>query len=176
MSVTDLDWLEGYTVIGIIQKPHGVRGEMKVRPETFDPSRFKKLTQIYLGNPKSEEIRLENLESSRFHGETLLVRLESISTPEEVKLLQFQLLLIKEEDRLPMEEGYYYSDLEDLKVLDQNGEEKGKVLEVLEYPANEALVLKIKGKKILAPWIDDCVLEIDLDEEFVKIDFDFLDL
>ncbi len=176
MSDSRYDWLEGYTVIGSIQKPHGVKGECKVRPDTFDPSRFKKLDQAFLANPKTEQIQTLKIESSRFSGETLLIKFEEFSTPEVISENRFNLILVKETDRLPIDDGFYYSDLNNLVVKDLNDSIRGNILEVLEYPANEVIVIQTPSEKVLAPWIDDCVKEINLDAKFILIDFDFLGL
>jgi 16S rRNA processing protein RimM len=169
------DWLEGYTIIGEIQKPHGVRGDIKVRSETDDPSRFGKVNKLFLANPRTKHIKEVHLESFRVSGETLFLRLEEFNAPEPIAEHRFNLFCILDEERAPLEEGQFYlSDLEGLPVLDQNDEEIGTVLEVIEYPANDVFEIQTKTKKILAPWVDDCIIDISLEDNFLKIDTDFL--
>ena len=40
-----------HLVIGEITKPQGVRGELKLRPITCDPSRFENMDYFYLYSP-----------------------------------------------------------------------------------------------------------------------------
>ena len=37
-----------YLSIGEVLKPQGVRGQVKVRPDTNDPARFSQLQQVYI--------------------------------------------------------------------------------------------------------------------------------
>lgn len=169
------DWLEGFVIVGEIQKPHGVKGEAKVRPETHDLDRYQDLAEIWLGNPKTGEIIEAFVESARPQGEGWLLKFEDINTPEQLREYQFWVVLIDEEDRLELEEGQYYlSDLAGLKVLDSTGAERGKVIEVHDYPSVNVFELKIKGKTVMAPWVEGCIGDIDLENGTVQVDFEFL--
>ena len=41
-----------YLIVGTITSPHGVKGEVKVYPQTDDVSRFKKCKELYLNTGK----------------------------------------------------------------------------------------------------------------------------
>jgi 16S rRNA processing protein RimM len=169
------DFLENYTIVGEILRSHGIKGELKVRPETFDPSRFKSLKRVFLAHPSHKEVREFEITSVRGSDSLLIVKFNHINNPEDAKLYNQYLILIPDEERLPLDDGsFYISDLIDLDVKDKDHNVFGKVLDVLDYPANFVFEIKMDNKTILAPWIDDCILNINLDENHIIIDRDFL--
>ena len=53
-----------FIVIGEITKPHGVRGEMRVKPHTDEPERFSWLEQVYVGETSPRLMAVEKAPSS----------------------------------------------------------------------------------------------------------------
>ena len=47
--------MEDYFRIGVITRPHGVLGEMKVYPVTDDIKRFKGMKEIFMGPPEGRK-------------------------------------------------------------------------------------------------------------------------
>ena len=62
-------------IIGRITRPHGVRGEVKVQPETDFPERFAALRRVLLQRG-ADDVREAVVESVRRQGETVLLELE----------------------------------------------------------------------------------------------------
>ena len=52
--------------IGNIVNTHGIRGEVKVVPQTFDTARFSKLKKVYI--ERGEQSRQMVIEAVRRHG------------------------------------------------------------------------------------------------------------
>ena len=86
-------------------------------------------------------------------------------------------------ERLPAPEGeYYLDDLEGFRVKLEDGRDIGEVLEVEELPTVNAFHVKFdaafqrefSAKTILAPWIDDCVLDVDEDGKSIIFSADYL--
>ncbi|MBR2059371.1 MAG: hypothetical protein IJ982_10790, partial [Fibrobacter sp.] len=68
------------------------------------------------------------------------------------------------------------------RVHTEDGKDIGEVLSVEELPTvnafnirfDDAFQSEFSSKSILAPWIDDCVLDIDEDGEFIVCDAAYL--
>ena len=76
---------------------------------------------------------------------------------------------------LELPEGMVYvSDVPGMRVIDEKGEEIGKVVEVLEQGPNDLLVVETPGKEILIPWNDHFVTLIDKDKGKVLVDLSAL--
>jgi 16S rRNA processing protein RimM len=170
-------WLEGFCIIGEVLKPHGIRGEIKIRPETFDNRRLSKFKTITLANPNTETMQEYELIKKRLAGtNTWIIQIEGYNNPEDANALRNQFIVIPESERLKLPKGqFYFSDLDGLNAIDSTTQEKiGKVIQVHDYPSVAVFEIKIKGKKINAPWIEDCVGELDLEKNEVEIHLDFL--
>ena len=72
---------------------------------------------------------------------------------------------------LPLAEGeHYIPDLIGLKVLDEAERELGQLKDVLATGANDVYIVSVPGKKdLLIPAIPDCILEVNVEEGFMKV-------
>ncbi len=150
-----------FLVIGKLLKPHGLRGDVRVRPLTDDTSRFSWLKQVYLGK---DELRPLTVASIRFHKDVVLVKFEGLDGRDVVQHLHGQLLLVAKEDAIPLAEGEYY--LYQLNGLDVYSDEDvylGKLINVIETGANNVFEVKGEGKPILLPDIPDVIVDIDFE-------------
>ena len=84
-------------------------------------------------------------------------------------------MVIPESERPELASGeFYFSDFVGLAAKNSQGNTIGSIEKVMDYPSTDVFHLKIRGKEILVPWIDDCVLDISLEQGFVQFDFAFL--
>ena len=68
------------------------------------------------------------------------------------------------------EDEYFVADLLGLKVVTDEGEEFGELTDVLFTKANDVYtVTRPDGKEVLIPAIEECILDIDLDEKVMTI-------
>ena len=156
--------MEDHFRIGVITRPHGVLGEMKVYPVTDDIKRFKGMKEILMGPPEGQkgELSTVKVEGVRFQKNMVLLKLSGIESPEEARKLSQYQLYVKREDAIPLSDGeYYVSDLLGLSVLSEKGEKLGILKDVLKTAANDVYVVKGE-REILVPAVKEYVLSIDL--------------
>lgn len=67
-------------VVGRVLRPHGVHGEVKVRPETDFPERFARLREVLVRRDDRTEVR--TVEGVRWQGAVALVKLAGVEDPE----------------------------------------------------------------------------------------------
>ncbi|MCA9916757.1 MAG: 16S rRNA processing protein RimM [Anaerolineales bacterium] len=148
-------------VIGEITKPHGVRGEVRVKPHTDEPVRFTWLEQVYVG---AENPRLMAVEQARLHQGMILLKFTDISDRFTAESLRGEWLMVSEEEALPLEEGeYFLFELEGLTVLTTDGETLGTLTSIIETGANNVFVVQGDRGELLLPDIADVVQEIDFE-------------
>ncbi len=150
-----------FIVIGEITKPHGVRGEVRVKPHTDEPERFTWLEQVYLGEHTQ---RLMDVETARLHQGMILLKLTAVNDRAAAEALRGEWLMVTEAEALPLEEGeYFLFQLEGLSVQTVEGETLGVLTQVLETGANNVFVVRGDEGEILLPDIADVVQEIDFE-------------
>jgi len=140
--MTKDDWLE----IGTIVAPQGLKGELRVYPNSDFPERFEKRGQRWLQRPGESEPQPIELLGGRFiPGKGIYaVKLEGIETREQAEALRDARLLVPESDRPKLgEDEYHVIDLLDMEVFNQlTGEAIGVVVDVISA-GNDLLEVKL---------------------------------
>lgn len=173
---------EDYITICELMRTHGVKGYIKAKPLTYDLTRHSKLKAVKVKKVNGEVLDLE-LEDSKLAATLWHLKFKGFDTPESVQALVNGEVLIPESERLPAPNGeYYLDDLEGFRVRTEDGRDIGEVLDVQELPTVNAFNIKFdltaqgefSNKPILAPWIDDCILEINEQGSYIVCDADYL--
>ena len=154
-----------YLILGKIVRPHGIRGEVRVRLLTDYPERIADLPLVYLGtDPYSSKTRSVELEHIRFHQDYGLIKFKNIHDRNDADLLRKQFVMIDLEHAVPLEEDeVYFYQLIGLLVRSNDGEDLGTVTEIMETGANDVYMLDspVYGK-LLIPIHEETLIKIDL--------------
>lgn len=156
-----------FLVIGQVGKPHGVRGDVRVIPHTDVPERFTWLDEIHIGEINSPPVAIEY---ARFHKDWVLLKLAGYDDRDAAQNLRGKLLLIKEEQAIPLEDNeYFLYQLVGLAVVSEDGENLGELVEVIETGANNVFVVHGQYGEILIPDTREVVREIDFDRGQITV-------
>ncbi len=159
--------------MGRVGKTHGVRGEVKVMPETDDPQRFADVERLYLG-ASPETARPVEVEGVRFQypkGRTvILLALAGVETVEDAEALRNELLYADPDDLPGLEEGEaYLHDLIGLDVVevDDDGVEASEPFGTVRdlYDGAQLLFAIARPGKpdVLLPDVEEFVVRVDLE-------------
>jgi len=166
---------EQYYLVGKIVNTQALRGEVRVMATTdFLEERFKigATLAIFNGNKLVETVEVDG---HRLHKNFNLLHFKGKDNINDVeKFKGFDLKVAgteREADELD-ENEFYYDDIIGLEVYTTDEIYLGKVREITSLPSNDVWAIQRpnKGKDILIPYIEDIVLEIDLDDNRVVID------
>ncbi|MGK0724325.1 ribosome maturation factor RimM [Aerococcus urinaeequi] len=166
---------EQYYLVGKIVNTQALRGEVRVMATTdFPEERFKigAILAIFNGNKLVETVEVDG---HRLHKNFNLLHFKGKNNINDVeKFKGFDLKVAgteREADELD-ENEFYYDDIIGLEVYTTDETYLGKVREITSLPSNDVWAIQRpnKGKDILIPYIEDIVLEIDLDDNRVVID------
>ena len=156
--------------VGVISSVHGIHGECKVFPTTDDMTRFKDLKSVYAVDASGRETKL-NIAGVKFFKNMVICAFEGINSPEDIQKLKGRDLMIDRSDAVPLEEGeYFIADLIGLKVVDEEGHELGEVTDMFPTGANQVMEVRLnEGRSVLFPYIDECVLGVDLESGVINV-------
>ena len=149
-------------VIGKIQATQGIRGQLRVIPFAGDASSISKLESVTLKSPTGvmEEFPVV---SAKAHGKRVILTLKPFDNINQVLHLVGREIYA---DRgtlpeLPSDE-YYWSDLLGLQGVTEEGEALGELVDIIETGSNDVYVVKLNGREVLIPALEDVVLAVDL--------------
>lgn len=169
-SITPAGWLTIGKIVGV----QGPKGELRVYPDTDFPDRFVQPGDRWLLRPGKVEPEAVELTSGRYlDGKGLyIIRLAGISDRDSAEALRNCLILVREDDRPPLEEGeFHVRDLVGLTVFDQESQQAiGTVTDVI--PAGNDLLevlLKDSDQRVLIPFVEAIVPVVDLENRRIEI-------
>lgn len=142
LSSSPVSTPEGWLQIGTIVAPQGLRGELRVYPETDFPERFEVAGKRWLLRPGETEPQPIELVSGRYvEGKNLcIITLALVENREQAEELRGCKLMVKDGDRPQLgEDEYHVVDLIGLQVfMQESGELVGTVVDVI--PAGHDLL------------------------------------
>ena len=169
---------EGWLEIGKIVSAQGLKGEVRVYPNSDFPERFEEPgTRWLLPLNATEPQPIELVKGRYLHGKGMYVlQLGDVSDRDHAEALKGCKLLVPEGDRPQLEEGeFHVIDLIGLEVFDQATQTLlGTVTDVI--PAgNDLLEVKLKEPKnpkqptVLVPFVNEIEPVVDLAARKVEI-------
>ena len=161
--------MEKLLQVGVISSTHGVRGEVKVFPTTDDVKRFKKLKKVILDTGR-EHLPLE-IESVKFFKQFAILKFKGIDNINDIEKYKGKSLLVDRENAVKLrKDEYFIADMIDLTVFTDDGEEFGKLRDVLETGANDVYIIdSLKHGEVLVPAIKQCILDVDIENSKMVI-------
>jgi len=156
--------------IGVVLRPHGMRGEVVVEPLTDNETRFATLAEVRLVRPRGSDLRL--LVVSMFpHKSRLVLQFEGISSIDAAETLRGAELRIPMASLPVLPEGsYYHHELRGLDVRVESGASIGTVTSLWETGATPVLVIHDdKARETLLPLVDAYIMEVNVEAGFMRV-------
>ena len=156
--------------IGIVLRPHGIRGEVVVEPLTDNEERFSSLRDVRVVRPSGSSARL-GVTSMFPHKGRLVIQFAGITSIEDAETLRAAELRIPIASLKALPAGsYYHHELKGLEVRVESGDSIGTVTDLWETGATPVLVIHDeKARETLLPLVDTFILEVDVKAGFMKV-------
>lgn len=156
--------MEKMLPIGLITKPQGIRGEVKVKSYLDDAESFRLIKRVFLDGDEERKVL-----SVRTGAGAVYLGLSGVFDRNAAELLRGkELLLPREEAPDPGEGRYYIADLLGMSVVSEEGEFLGILKEIRPASADVYTVEK-DGKEILFPAVKGLIDKINFDENKIVV-------
>ena len=140
----------------------GVKGAVRVLPETDSPERFLGLKKAFLGRD-DDDLREVEVAWAKPRVRDVVVKFVGIDSPEEAEELRDLRIWVPREEALPLEEdSYYIPDLLGMEVVTEEGEFLGTLEDVWSLPANDVYIVRREGRELLLPATGEVVREVNI--------------
>ncbi len=152
--------------IGLILKPQGIKGQLKVQPLTDDINRYKNLKEIIIDQ------KVYRVTGAIISGQTVFLQLFGVNDRDTAETFRGKFLHVKREDAVALEEGRYF--VVDLIGCNVISKEKGVIGEIIDIFSSRTDVITVKcldGRVMRFPFLKDLVERVDvINKEFVVFD------
>ena len=156
--------------MGVFGAPQGVRGEVRVKSLTGEPSAIGVYGPL-TNKGRSRSFAFESLRPLK--DDMLVARLTGVSTREAAEALKgVEIFARRDQLPPPSEDEFYYDDLVGLEAVDAAGGRIGRVVSLMNHGAGDVLEIAPVGggETLLLPFTKGVVTRIDFDDGRVVIE------
>lgn len=158
--------------IGLIVRPHGVNGAVKLLPLTDDSKRFHAVHGAFLefnGGHHSVEIYDIGVQK-----DAVFARISGYDNREDAEKLRNVYLCVDKANAVKLPKGrYFIDDLIGCDVFDDSGKAYGRLADVIQTGAND--VYEIKGELVLLiPALKKLLKDVDIAQKRIVLHSDVL--
>jgi 16S rRNA processing protein RimM len=154
--------MEEFLKIGVIVKPQGVRGELKVQPLTDDIRRFINLKQVIIDGKPVKVL------SSRLGAREIFITLSGVSDRNVAETLRNKFLCVSREDAVKLPENtYFISDIIGCKLTFEGKEPFAEVVDVTEAKTDYFTAKLTNGEIIRFPFLKDILIKVDIKNSLI---------
>ena len=151
-----------YLLIGEVVRPQGIRGELKLRADSQDPSRYAALRTVWLR--EGERYVPRRVLSGRASGGFAYLRLEGVNDRNAAEAMRGQNIYVDRAHALKLPEGeHFICDLIGLKAVTEAGEEIGTLTEVIQTnPSCDVYAFRTPRGGMMMPALKRVILNVDV--------------
>jgi 16S rRNA processing protein RimM len=161
---------EELVAIAKIVRPRGLKGEVVAEILTDFPERFELLDIVTAVPPGGDRVELK-IEKTWFQNGRVILKFEGYDTVEKGETLRDFEICIPEDEVVDLEEGEYFDwQLAGCKVETVDGTTIGTVKELMRTGGTELLVVAGEAKEYLIPFAEAICVEVDTQNELIRID------
>ena len=155
--------------VGVITATHGLKGEVKVFPTTDDPNRFRRLKEVILDTGKEE--RVLKIEGVKFFKQMVILKFQGLDDINDVEQLRRGTLYVTRENAVRLKQNeYFIADLIGMQVENEDGSGLGILQDVISTGANDVYDVRLAdGRQLLIPAIRECILEVNVEEGWMRV-------
>jgi len=160
-----------YVILGQVVGVFGVKGWVKIRSDTEPRANILQYSPWYL--KQANAWVSQRVIASQQQSKGLIVQFEGITDRDvAAQLVGCEIAVPRDQLPAPAEGEYYWSDLIGLRVRNLQGEDLGKVTNLLETGANDVLVVRDGELEHLIPYVTGYyVIKVDPEAGYIEVDW-----
>jgi 16S rRNA processing protein RimM len=156
--------------MGVFGAPQGVRGEVRVKSLTGEPSAIGAYGPL-TNKGRTRSFAFESLRPLK--DDMLVARLAGVSTRDAAEALKgVEIFARRDQLPPPREDEFYYDDLVGLDAVDAEGAPLGRVVSLMNHGAGDVLEIAPVGggETLLLPFTKGVARHIDFDDRQIIIE------
>jgi 16S rRNA processing protein RimM len=153
---------DAWVPLAEVMRPHGVRGEVRLRPFNRDSDLLLDVDEVLVRFPEGDEQEV-SVDGARRANDAILAKLHAVDDRDRAAELRGAVLCVRRGDFPPLDAGEFYAcDIEGARVV-VGAQELGKVTELRTYPSVDVLVVAASdgGKPWEVPLVGAFVASVD---------------
>ena len=150
--------------IGLAVKPQGVRGEIKVRPLTDDPERFKLLKEVRIDG------EIYKVLNARIGAGEVYISLSGVCDRNAAETFRGKFLTVPRSEAIEPEEGrYFVADLIGAAVVNESGAKIGTVNSITEGKTDVFWLNGERGESLAFPFLKKIIKSVDVENAVITV-------
>ena len=147
--------------IGVVAKPQGIRGELKITPYTDDVNRFNSLKSVIIDG------KTYSVTSSRACSDYAIISILGVNDRNTAELFRGKFLYVLRSDAIKPKDGSYF--IVDIigSTLMAGDKEIGKIVDVTSLKTDVFTVLTTSGKVMRFPFLKDVIENVDVENSVI---------
>lgn len=160
--------MQDYLMIGVVLKPQGIRGEIKIKPYAADVSLFGEWKTLYV--KENDAFSPVSCAVSRIHDGFVYAVLACCKTADDAEKLRGKELYIDRAHAAQPEDGaVYIADLVGCAAVDEAGRNVGVLTDVLQYGSVDTWVFRTETGTLMAPALLSVFPEVDPENRRISV-------
>ena len=148
---------------GRIVNTHGVQGEVKIEVWLDSPRFLKSFKRLTLDS--GEELKVMD---AKVHKGFVIAKLEGVDDVNAAMRLKGKTLSVRREDAALPKGAFFLQDIINARVMDEDGNEIGTLVDILETPASNVYVVKGETEHLI-PAVPEFIKKTDADAGVVTV-------
>jgi 16S rRNA processing protein RimM len=155
--------------MGRISAPFGVRGWVKVQPNTAAAQNLLAYKTWWVED--GDEWRDCSVAQAKVHGRTVVAKLDGCEDRDAAFALRGKLVAVPRAELPGTQSGeYYWADLMGLAVVNESAQALGRISGILQTGANDVLVVTGERERLI-PFIAAVIRDVDLGTGVVRVEW-----
>ena len=151
--------------IGLIVKPQGIRGEVKVQPLTDDINRFRNLKEVIIDDKNYRVL------SSTIGGGVVFLTINGINDRNTAETFRGKFLLVDRENAVPLEENrFFIADIIGCEIVTENQVKIGVVKDIFSARTDIFTIECVDGRIMRFPYLNKVVKKVDILNQIIVVE------
>ena len=155
--------MEQMLKIGVVVKPQGIKGELKVAPFTDDANRFKKLKQVIIDG------QVYKVSGAKIGADAVFLALFGVQDRNQAETFRNKELFVEREDAVtPKQDHYFIVDIIGCTVKTETDQVVGVVTDVTQAKT-DIFTLDCNGRTMRFPFLKDLLVSVDTQGKTITV-------
>ncbi len=156
--------MENTLKVGLIVKPQGIKGELKIQPLTDDINRFKKLKQVIIDD------KTYRVTKATIAGNAVILSIFGVADRDTAETFRGKFVLVDRENAVPLEEGrFFIADVIGCVLKTDHDSLVGEIIDVTSARTDIFTVKCTDGVIMRFPFLKDAIVSVDVQEKLIVV-------